>query len=87
MMAKKQLATEIVSGLHGDEAAHLAGEAFNKIHQQREMPQNMPEFKMVRPLTIVDLLVETSLCSSKSEAKRVDPTKRCENQRSHYQSI
>jgi tyrosyl-tRNA synthetase len=71
MMAKKQLATEVVSSLNGDEAALQAGEAFNKVHQQREMPQNMPEFKMVRPMTIVDILVETGLCASKSEAKRV----------------
>jgi tyrosyl-tRNA synthetase len=31
----------------------------------------MPEFKMSKPINIVELMVQTGLCVSKSEAKRV----------------
>ena len=39
--------------------------------QERELPQDMPEFALVGPTDIVSLLVQTKLAPSKSEARRL----------------
>ncbi len=71
MEAKKKLAWEIVDAFHGSEAADAAAEHFERVHQAREFPADMPAFALSRPTNIVDLLVATELCKSKSEARRV----------------
>ncbi len=71
MAAKKLLAFEIVSSLNGDAAALKAAALFESVHQQKQLPEEMPEFRMSSALPITDLLVRSGLCSSKSEAKRI----------------
>jgi tyrosyl-tRNA synthetase len=71
MLVKKQLAFEIVSSLQGEEAARIAEETFSQVHQLRKQPALMPEFKLKTPMTIVDLLVQSGLSVSKSEARRL----------------
>jgi len=71
MLAKQQLAAEIVAALQGDEAATAAAAAFARVHQNRETPENLPVFKMSAPLAIVDLLVASGLAPSKSAARRL----------------
>ena len=39
--------------------------------QQRELPADMPELKLVQPVSLGDLLVNTGLAPSKSEARRL----------------
>ena len=39
--------------------------------QQRELPPDMPELKLVQPVSLVDLLTNTGLVPSKSEARRL----------------
>jgi tyrosyl-tRNA synthetase len=72
MEAKMQLAREIVSIFHSDEAATQAEAHFKKVFQKRELPSEMPTH---RPgdseLNIIDLLVATDLAKSKSEARRL----------------
>ena len=72
---KKQLALEITSQFHGEDKARVAAKEFKKVHQERETPTKMPQFPLeklsVNPLNPIDLLVETQLCSSRSEAKRL----------------
>jgi tyrosyl-tRNA synthetase len=46
MDVKKRLAREIVSDLHGAEAARKAEEAFERTFQQGEMPEDVVEYRM-----------------------------------------
>ena len=72
MEAKKQLAREIVSIFHSDEAAARAEAHFKKVFQKRELPSEMPTHRpSASELNIVDLLVATDLAKSKSEARRL----------------
>ena len=71
MDAKKKLAWEIVDAFHGTEAANAAAAHFEQVHQAREFPTDMPSFALREATNIVDLLVATKLCRSKSEARRV----------------
>jgi tyrosyl-tRNA synthetase len=71
MEAKKRLAWEIVSSFDGDEAADTAAEHFARVHQRRELPSEMPEFVISQRMRIVDLLYQTDLTRSKSEARRL----------------
>ena len=66
---KELLAIEIVDRFHGNGAGVKAKENFDKIHKQNKIPEDIPEFE-IKPMNIVDALVETKLASSKSEARR-----------------
>ncbi len=68
---KMRLAREIITQFH-DVAAAREGEAyFVRTIQQREIPENMPEHRITEPKSIVDLLADAQLVSSKSEAQRL----------------
>lgn len=66
------LAFEIVKEYHGEKAAVSAAADFEQKFVKREIPDEMPEVKLTyltQPL--VDVLVETKLATSKSEARRL----------------
>ncbi len=69
--AKMQLAREIVSIFHGNDAAAEAEEHFKTVFQQRELPPDMPEYILSSPTNIVDLMNATGMVSSKREARRL----------------
>ncbi len=70
--AKALLAREIVSLYHNRQIALKAEEEFQKIFQKQQLPNNLPLLKLSQAqMNILDLLVRTKLCSSKSEAKRL----------------
>jgi tyrosyl-tRNA synthetase len=69
--AKMQLAREIVSIFHGEEAAAEAEEHFKTVFQQHELPPDMPEYQLSSPINIVDLMHAAGLASSKREARRL----------------
>lgn len=72
MEAKMQLAREIVSIFHGDEAVARAEAHFKKVFQERELPGEMPTHRpAASEMNIVDLLVVTDLAKSKGEARRL----------------
>ncbi len=69
---KMKLAREIVSLYHDKNLAYQAEENFKKIFQKKEIPEDIPEIKIkAKKKNIIDLLTETRLCSSRSEARRV----------------
>jgi tyrosyl-tRNA synthetase len=68
---KMELAREIVSIFHSDMAAAEAEEQFKRVFQERELPQDMPEFALAGATDIVNLLVQAKLAPSKSEARRL----------------
>jgi tyrosyl-tRNA synthetase len=67
---KIRLATEIVTLYHGQTAALEAANEFEKVFTKKEKPTDIPKVK-VKSSNIVDVLVETKLATSKSEAKRL----------------
>ena len=73
MKYKKQLAFEIVKQLSNDQAAIKAQEEFEKTAQKQQLPSNI----LIHPyhgldlVNIEDLLTQTKLVTSRSEAKRL----------------
>ena len=71
MTAKKQLAREIVRQLYDPKAATEAENSFTKVFQKRELPKEIPEFVQPGDMPITQLLVESGLTESRSEAHRL----------------
>jgi tyrosyl-tRNA synthetase len=71
MVYKKQLAHRVVAWCFGEDAADRAAEHFASVHQQGELPEEIVEFSRASgDVALLDLLVETGLAPSKSEARR-----------------
>ena len=73
MDAKMGLATTIVAGFHGEEAAKNASEEFRRVFRERQTPEQAPVRKLERrqPQRLTALLVELGLVPSRSEAERL----------------
>lgn len=69
--AKLQLAAEIVGCFYGQEAAAPAQEAFIRMFQQREKPEDMPEFSLTPGQTVIDVLLASQMVGSRSEGRRL----------------
>ena len=69
--AKMRLAREIVDIFYGAVEAKGAEEAFVRLFQHRESPEDMPEFALTPGASVMDVLLQTGLASSKSEARRL----------------
>jgi len=67
---KLRLAREIVNQFYSTEEAKAAEEHFIKVFAKKEKPEDIPEMK-IKNNNIVDVLVETKLAKSKSEARRL----------------
>ena len=69
---KMELAREIVKMYHGEKAAAKATEAWHQIHQAGQLPTEIQTYKAKkREMSIMDLLVESGLSASKSDARRL----------------
>lgn len=68
---KMELAREIVSIFHGEQAAHRAEEHFITVFQQRDLPEDMPAYRMKLPMNIIDLMSDAALIKTKSEGRRL----------------
>ena len=72
--AKKLLAFEVTKLVHGEDEANKARKTAEELFSNKGISDNMPSIKISKKLldiNIVDLLVETKLVSSKSEARRL----------------
>lgn len=69
--AKMKLAYEIVSIYHSAAEADQAQEAFIRVFQQGDMPEDLPEYTLQHGQTVLDVLVDAELVSSKSEGRRM----------------
>ncbi|MEW6029955.1 MAG: tyrosine--tRNA ligase [Chloroflexota bacterium] len=67
--AKMKLAREITSIFYGDSSADAAQEAFVKTFQQKEVPDEMPEYSLKPGQTVLDVLLDAKLAESKSKAR------------------
>ena len=72
MDAKMQLAHTVVAGFHGEEAAKKAAEQFRLVFRDRKAPTEIPEMKLAwGTRRLSEVLTETGLASSRSEAERL----------------
>jgi tyrosyl-tRNA synthetase len=71
MDAKKQLAWEIVSIFDGDEAADMAAAHFKRVHQKRQLPADMPAYRLTEAENVVDIIAAADMAPSKSQARRL----------------
>lgn len=71
MNDKMWLAREVVAQFHSPADAPAAEAEWIKRFREREIPDQMPEHTISAPTNIVDLLVESKLAASKSEARRL----------------
>ena len=69
--AKMKLAHEIVSIFYSEADAKSAEEVFVKMFQQKEVPDEMPEYKWESGQTVLDVILAGQLAPSKSEARRL----------------
>jgi tyrosyl-tRNA synthetase len=69
--AKAHLGWELVRMYHSLEAADAAREAFDALFKEKQLPDNIPEYKIDGPTAIVDVLVDSGLAKSKSDARRL----------------
>ncbi len=72
MEAKKQLAGEIVARFHSRDAAESARRDFEAKFARSEFPEDALEI-LVRPdpISLVEVLTESKLCKSRSDARRM----------------
>jgi len=69
--AKMKLAREIVSIFYNAEEAQAAEAAFVRLFQQRETPDEMPEYQAPAGATVMDVLTGAGLVFSKNDARRL----------------
>jgi tyrosyl-tRNA synthetase len=69
--AKMKVAREITSIFYGDVDAQKAEEAFIRTFQQKEMPDEMPEYSLKNGQSMLDVILDAKLASSRSEARRL----------------
>jgi tyrosyl-tRNA synthetase len=68
---KMRLAREIVTQFHSAESAREGEDYFVRTIQKREIPEEMPEYRISDPTSIVDVLAGAQITASKSEARRL----------------
>jgi tyrosyl-tRNA synthetase len=68
---KMKLAREIIEIYHGAQAAEQAEEAFVRVFQQKDVPEEMPEYILQTGQTVLDVLVSSGLAASKGEGRRL----------------
>ncbi len=68
---KARLAREIVAGFYTTEEAQAASDGFDQLFKDHAAPTDVPEHEISGEMTIVDVLVESGLAKSKSDARRL----------------
>lgn len=69
--AKMKMAKEIVSIFYTGEEAAAAQEHFIKMFQQKEIPDEMPEYELQSGQTVVDVILAAGMAESKSKARQL----------------
>jgi len=71
MEAKKRLAFTLVSRYHDSSAAAQAREYFETKFQRRQIPQQVPVFRIAEPLWICELMKQLGFAASTTQARRL----------------
>mgnify|MGYP000953522497 FL=1 len=67
---KEVLAMELVNRFHGEDAGELAKAEFEKVFAKKDIPSKMEEFEIEVGTWICQVLVDTNLVKSTSQARR-----------------
>ncbi len=67
---KESLAIEIIQRYHDKAKAQNAKESFERVHKQKEIPENIAEFTLQGPVWIAKVLTDSKLEPSTSQARR-----------------
>jgi tyrosyl-tRNA synthetase len=65
------LAQKIVSIYYSEDDAKKASEEFVNLFKKKEIPDDIPEYKLNGDNKLADVLVAARLCETKGEAKRL----------------
>jgi tyrosyl-tRNA synthetase len=69
--AKMKLSFEITSIFYSEAEAQKAQDAFIKTFQQKEIPDEMPDYELQSDQTVLDVILAANMAASKSEARRL----------------
>ena len=69
--AKVRLAKSIITQYHGQEEAEVAASEFDRVFGSKELPQDMPVYKIESEKLVVDICAESGLVKSKNETRRL----------------
>ncbi|MGZ9234625.1 MAG: tyrosine--tRNA ligase [Anaerolineales bacterium] len=69
--AKMRMSFEITSIFYGDPDAQKAQDVFVKTFQQKEIPDEMPEFELQTGQTVLEVILAAKMAASRSEARRL----------------
>ena len=69
--AKMRLAREIASVFYGEAQALAAEQAFIRLFQQKDIPDEMPEYALQPGQTVLDVLSAAGLVASKADGRRM----------------
>jgi tyrosyl-tRNA synthetase len=69
--AKINLAKIIITQYHSSSLAEKEAQEFRRVFSQKEIPQDMPQFKIDGNKNILDILIESKLVASGNEARRL----------------
>ena len=69
--AKMKVAFEITSIFYGEADAQKAQDLFVKMFQQKEIPDEVPEYELQAGQTVLDVILAAKMAPSKSEARRL----------------
>lgn len=69
--AKKQLATQVVTLFYGEEVAKKERQQFEQVFAQKKLPDHIPAQDFISGQSLLEVVVESGLFSSKSEVRRV----------------
>jgi tyrosyl-tRNA synthetase len=69
--AKMSIAREIVAIFNNNSVALEAEESFKNVFQQKNTPENMPEYILQSGQSVLDVLAASGLVKSKSEGRRM----------------
>ena len=68
---KRSLAKDLVSKYYSEQDADLAQNSFDQVFVKRDNPENMPICKIDSDISLIDILLDNKLISSKGEGKRL----------------
>lgn len=69
--AKVKLAKLIIAQYHGQKEARDAASEFDRVFGSKELPQDIPAYKIESEKLVVDICVESGLVKSKNETRRL----------------
>ena len=68
---KMNLAKEIVAIFHSTSDAQIAEQEFVRVFRQSQIPEKIPEYQLKAQQTLLDVLDQSGLISTRSEGRRL----------------